>query len=81
MLRPLYDAYAALARARDARQPLDLDLPERKIELSEEGEVTSVSFRERLDAHRLIEEFMILANVSAAETLIALTNEKFLLAI
>jgi ribonuclease R len=71
VLRPLYDAYAALARARDARQPLDLDLPERKIEFSEEGEVTSVSFRERLDSHRLIEEFMILANVSAAETLIA----------
>ncbi|SFT35599.1 ribonuclease R [Sedimentitalea nanhaiensis] len=71
VLKPLYAAYAVLARARDARQPLDLDLPERRIVLDEDGTVTSVSFRERLDAHRLIEEFMILANVSAAETLIA----------
>ena len=72
VLRPLYAAYAAATRARDARQPLDLDLPERKIELSEEGKVTSVAFRERFDAHRLIEEFMILANVAAAEELIRL---------
>jgi ribonuclease R len=71
VLKPLYAAYHALARARAARQPLDLDLPERRIVLSDEGKVTSVNFRERLDAHRLIEEFMILANVSAAETLIA----------
>lgn len=71
VLKPLYAAYRALARARDERQPLDLDLPERKIELAEDGVVTSVSFRGRLDAHRLIEEFMILANVAAAETLIA----------
>ncbi|TMV04937.1 ribonuclease R [Ruegeria sediminis] len=71
VLKPLYDAYGALKRAREARQPLDLDLPERKIVLSENGHVESVAFRERLDAHRLIEEFMILANVAAAETLIA----------
>jgi ribonuclease R len=69
VIAPLYDAYASLARARAARQPLDLDLPERRIELSEDGRVTSVAFRERLDAHRLIEEFMILANVAAARTL------------
>ncbi|GHF36839.1 ribonuclease R [Seohaeicola zhoushanensis] len=71
VIRPLYAAYAALTKARNDRQPLDLDLPERKIELSEEGKVTSVKFRDRLDAHRLIEEFMVLANVCAAETLIA----------
>jgi ribonuclease R len=71
VLKPLYAAYAALKKARHARQPLDLDLPERKIELSEAGEVTSVKFRDRLDAHKLIEEFMVLANVAAAETLIA----------
>ncbi|WP_299081948.1 ribonuclease R [uncultured Ruegeria sp.] len=71
VLKPLYAAYAALKKARAERQPLDLDLPERKIILSEQGEVQSVAFRDRLDAHRLIEEFMILANVSAAETLIA----------
>lgn len=71
VLKPLYAAYAALKSARHARQPLDLDLPERKIELSDTGEVTSVKFRDRLDAHKLIEEFMVLANVAAAETLIA----------
>jgi len=71
VIHPLYAAYQALVRAREARQPLDLDLPERRIELSEEGKVTSVNFRDRLDAHRLIEEFMVLANVAAAETLIA----------
>ena len=71
VLRPLYAAYSALKTARNVRQPLDLDLPERRILLSEKGEVESVAFRERLDAHRLIEEFMILANVAAAETLIA----------
>ena len=68
-ITPLYDAYAALKRARDRREPLDLDLPERRIILSETGHVTSVDFKERLDAHRLIEEFMILANVAAAEEL------------
>jgi ribonuclease R len=71
VLRVLYDAYAALVRAREARQPLDIDLPERRIVLSEDGKVVSVAFKERLDAHRLIEEFMVLANVAAAETLVA----------
>lgn len=66
---PLYRAYEATKTARAMRQPLDLDLPERKIELTEAGEVKSVAFRDRLDAHRLIEEFMILANVAAAEEL------------
>ncbi|WP_425101726.1 ribonuclease R [Tropicibacter sp. S64] len=70
VIRPLYAAYAALKTARDTRQPLDLDLPERKVVLSEEGKVLSVDFTERLDAHKLIEEFMILANVAAAETLL-----------
>ncbi|MBO9447645.1 ribonuclease R [Ruegeria sp. R14_0] len=71
VLKPLYAAYAALKKARSVRQPLELDLPERQIVLSDKGEVESVAFRERLDAHKLIEEFMILANVAAAETLIA----------
>ncbi|MEQ1713527.1 MAG: VacB/RNase II family 3'-5' exoribonuclease, partial [Hyphomicrobium sp.] len=68
-LRPLWAAYAALARARDKRGPLDLDLPERKIKLDAEGRVEAVLTPERLDAHRLIEEMMIQANVAAAETL------------
>jgi ribonuclease R len=71
VINPLYAAYDALVKARTRRQPLDLDLPERKVILSDEGKVTSVNFAERLDAHRLIEEFMVLANVAAAETLIA----------
>jgi ribonuclease R len=70
VIRPLYAAYAALQRAREARQPLDLDLPERKVVLGEDGKVTSVDFTDRLDAHKLIEEFMILANVAAAEVLL-----------
>lgn len=69
ILRPLFAAYQALKAARTARQPLDIDLPERKIILSDEGKVTSVAYAERFDAHRLIEEFMVLANVAAAEEL------------
>ncbi|QDL94177.1 ribonuclease R (plasmid) [Paroceanicella profunda] len=68
-IAPLFAAYGALKAARERRQPLALDLPERKIILSEEGEVLSVAFRERFDAHKLIEEFMVLSNVCAAETL------------
>lgn len=69
VLHPLWQAYRAAAKARDARQPLALDLPERKIMLRGDGTVDRVLTPERLDAHRLIEEFMILANVAAAETL------------
>ena len=70
IIRPIYAAYAALVKARALRQPLELDLPERQIILNDDGKVTSVQFKDRLDAHRLIEEFMVLANVAAAETLI-----------
>jgi ribonuclease R len=70
MLADLHAAWKATVPARDRRQPLDLDLPERRIILSDEGKVVSVAFRDRLDAHRLIEEFMIEANVAAAEELI-----------
>jgi len=69
VIDPLYSAYSALKRARERRQPLELDLPERKIVLSDEGKVESVRFAERFDAHRLIEEMMVLANVAAAEEL------------
>lgn len=72
VLKPLYAAYAALVQARAARQPLDLDLPERKIVLDDAGKVTSVAYYERFDAHKLIEDMMILANVAAAEELIRL---------
>ena len=69
VLKPLYDAYGLVKRARDVRDPLDLDLPERKILLKPDGTVDRVIVPERLDAHKLIEEFMILANVAAAEML------------
>ncbi len=72
VIAPLYAGYEATKTARAMRQPLDLDLPERRIELTEDGRVKSVAFRDRLDAHKLIEEFMILANVAAAEELIRL---------
>ena len=69
ILEPLYAAYATVKKARDDREPLNLDLPERKILLKADGTVDRVVTPERLDAHKLIEEFMILANVAAAETL------------
>lgn len=69
VLKPLYTAYDALKRARNERSPLDLDLPERKILLKPDGTVDRVITAERFDAHKLIEEYMILANVAAAETL------------
>ena len=72
VIAPLYAAYEALKRARAARQPLELDLPERRIVLTDDGKVASVAFRDRHDAHKLIEEFMVLANVAAAEDLIRL---------
>jgi ribonuclease R len=69
VLRPLYGAYQALARAREQRGTLDLDLPERRILLDPAGRVARIEPRRRLDSHRLIEEFMIAANVAAAEQL------------
>ncbi len=68
-LKPLWAAYDAVNKARVKRGPLDLDLPERKIVLDDKGQVAKVVTPERLTAHRLIEEFMIQANVAAAETL------------
>ncbi|MCY4209077.1 MAG: VacB/RNase II family 3'-5' exoribonuclease [Roseovarius sp.] len=70
VIRPLYAAYKALRHARTLRQPLELNLPERKVMLDDTGQVASVDMTDRLDSHRLIEEFMVLANVAAAETLI-----------
>jgi len=68
-IKPLWHGYGLLKAARARRQPLELDLPERRIVLGDDGRVKSVNFRERYDAHRLIEEFMVLANVAAAEEL------------
>lgn len=68
-LQPLWRAYAALKRERQGREPLDLSVTERKIRLDADGRVLDVYVPERLDAHKLIEEYMILANVAAAEAL------------
>jgi ribonuclease R len=69
VLRPLWACWKLLFKAREAREPLDLDLPERRIVLDETGRIVSVAVRERLDAHRLVEDFMIAANVAAAKAL------------
>ena len=70
VINPLYGAYAALLKSRDKRGTLELDLVERKIIVNREtGEIMGVQPRERYDSHKLIEEFMIAANVAAAETL------------
>jgi ribonuclease R len=69
ILKPLYGAFAVLLKARSARGTLELDLPERKVAIGEDGKVKEIAARLRLDSHRLIEEFMIAANVAAAEDL------------
>lgn len=69
ILKPLWHAYEVMKRGRDRRQPLELDMPERKILLKPDGTVDRVHVPARLDAHKLIEEMMIQANVCAAETL------------
>jgi ribonuclease R len=68
-LTPLWQAYECLKRGRDERGPLDLDIPERKVIVGPSGAIERIVVPERLEAHRLIEEFMIQANVAAAETL------------
>lgn len=69
VLKPLWAAYAVLKAGRDRRSPLDIESVERRILLNPEGEVAAITPRRSLEAHKLIEEFMIQANVSAAETL------------
>jgi ribonuclease R len=69
ILKPLWEAYRIMTVGRNRRQPLELDMPERKILLKPDGTVDRVHVPPRLDAHKLIEEMMIQANVAAAETL------------
>ena len=68
-LKPLWACWKALLEARNKREPLELDLPERRVMLDEKGRILSVAPRERLDAHRLVEDYMIAANVAAAKAL------------
>ena len=69
ILRPLWAAYLTMKAGREARSPLEIESEERRIRLNAEGEVVSIEKRAGLEAHKLIEEMMIQANVSAAETL------------
>jgi ribonuclease R len=69
VIAPLYGVFQLLDRARQKRGALELDLPERRVVLGEDGGVSRIEPRARLDSHKLIEELMILANVAAAETL------------
>ena len=69
IIEPLYGAYSALSAARERRDTMDLDVPERVVKLDDDGKVAGIAPRPRLDSHKLIEEFMISANVAAAETL------------
>jgi len=68
-LADVWAAYQSLTVARGKRDPLDLDLPERRVILGADGKVASIAYRERLESMKLIEEFMVLANVAAAEAL------------
>ena len=69
LMYPLYQAYKLLENQSQKRQPLELELVEQEISLDKDGEVTSINAKERYDSHKLVEEFMILANVCAAETI------------
>ncbi len=68
-LQPLWAAWAALQTARDKREPLEIETTERRIRIGDQGEILSITAKQRLDAHRLIEAYMVQANVCAAETL------------
>jgi len=68
-LKPLWECWRALFAARQKRDPLELDLPERRVVLDEKGRIASIAPRDRLDAHRLVEDYMIAANVAAARAL------------
>jgi ribonuclease R len=68
-LANLWGAWKLLAAAREKRDPLELELPERRVVLNEEGQIAEIAVRERLDAHRVVEDFMIAANVAAAKAL------------
>ena len=69
IIQDIYAAYAVLKKGREARAPLAIELPERRIHIDKDGKVDRISLRDRFDAHKLIEEFMVQANVCAAESL------------
>ncbi len=68
-LNDIFAAYKALRKAREQRAPLAIELPERRVHVNDQGKVTKISVKERFDAHKLVEEFMVQANVAAAQAL------------
>ncbi len=74
-LDALYAAYQAISKARDERAPLNIEMPERRVRVGDDGTVTAIEVRERFDAHKLVEECMIQANVAAAQALEAKSAE------
>lgn len=68
-VRELHSLYKALAKARSRRGAIELDLPQTKFKLNADGEIDRIEVVPRNDAHRLIEECMIAANVQAAKFL------------
>jgi ribonuclease R len=69
ILYPLWNAYRTMLKGRLKRSPLAIESPERRIRMNDQGQIISIEPRASLEAHRLIEEMMIQANVCAAETL------------
>lgn len=69
IIQDIYAAYGTLRKGRESRAPLAIELPERRIHIDEDGKVSGITLRDRFDAHKLIEEFMVQANVCAAESL------------
>jgi ribonuclease R len=68
-LTDIFAAYQTLLIARERRAPLEIEVPERRVKVDEKGNVASITVQDRFDAHKLVEEFMIQANVAAAEAL------------
>ena len=68
-LDALFAAYECLARARRERGALELDLPEKRVRFDDDGRPVAIDLKRQSTSQKLIEEFMILANVAAAETL------------
>ena len=68
-LLPLVDVYRALQKARHKRGALEFDAAEAEFDIDEVGRIQRVYMYERNEAHKLIEEMMILANVAVAREL------------
>ncbi|MDE2250572.1 MAG: ribonuclease R [Gammaproteobacteria bacterium] len=68
-LEPLVEVYQALLKARARRGALEFDAPEAGFVFSKEQQVRAIEFKSRNEAHKLIEECMVLANVAVAKEL------------